>query len=450
MKRLKIMSAVILFLAAVAALPGLWGVAFAATPLEPVQYVYPDSTLEEIQQAIDTGGTVYFDRLTKHTRQYGEYNQVASRTPDLAPTPDNPAQGFNIGKHGKAVRLIGLLGPWGERPKINGGTATFRVGRFPSLGFAGAPVSFRLENLEIHNPDLGGPQALYSRIGLWVNMLGAQSIINNCQFTVTGKDSDPGHVNNHSTAIWFLLQASQPQSPPSGARIDVTNNTIVATKVHEGLHVDSFWPDAPGFTPPRVFVSNNTVIATNLRGFANKSGTNGATLNTAILVGGNLPNSIVTNNIIRGNGRSPGLTPEQESVAIGLMGAGSVGMDSANLTVLGNDSSSFAADFQLWMETIVSDSTTARNFLGPASKGGVMCRGRDNWFDQNHFFGDYPGWEFPASGPGLFWFAKTSRGNLVVGTRLNAPPYWYDMCGQLWDETGGDNRVPGFEECQKR
>jgi hypothetical protein len=420
-------------------------VAFAARPLEPVQHVYPDSTLEEIQQAIDNGGTVLFDRLTKQTRQYGEYNQVASSTPDLPPTTANPAKGFNIGKNGKDVNIIGLLGPNGERPKINGGTAVFRVGTFAGFGFLGLPVSFKIENLELYNPDMTAASGLYSRIGIWVmNALGAQSRINNCKITITGKESDPGHMNNHSVSIWFYLAANQP--PPSGARIDVTNNTIIGTRIHEGLHVDSFWPDTPGFTPPRAFVGNNTVIATNLRGFANKGGTNGATVNTAIFVGGNLANSIVANNIIRGYGRSPGLTPRQENIAIGLQTAGTAEMDSANITVVGNDSSSFTGDFQLWMETIISESTVAGNSFGPASAAGVMCRGRDNRFDENRFYGDYPGWDRSANGPGLFWFTKTSRGNLVTSTRLNA--HGSDICGQLFDETSGDNTIPGFENCR--
>jgi hypothetical protein len=94
------------------------GYALAQAPLEPVQHVYPDSTLAEIQQAIDSGGTVYFERLTKTTKEYGDYNQVASSTPDV---PANPPKGFNIGKNGKDVNIIGVLGPNGERPKINGG-----------------------------------------------------------------------------------------------------------------------------------------------------------------------------------------------------------------------------------------------------------------------------------------------------------------------------------------
>jgi len=52
-------------LGAAVTLVGVPGLAFAETPLQPVQYVYPDSTLDEIQQAIDNGGTVYFDRFTR-------------------------------------------------------------------------------------------------------------------------------------------------------------------------------------------------------------------------------------------------------------------------------------------------------------------------------------------------------------------------------------------------
>lgn len=119
----------------VAAVVAAASFALAQSPLQPVQYVNPSSTLQEIQQALDNGGTVFF--------QYGEYNQILSSTPDLPPSPANPAKSLAIGRNGKDVNVIGLLSPNGQRPRINGGNVVFRVG---SVGKA---VNFRIENLEI-------------------------------------------------------------------------------------------------------------------------------------------------------------------------------------------------------------------------------------------------------------------------------------------------------------
>jgi hypothetical protein len=175
------------------ALAGFSGAALAQAPLEPVQHVYPDSPYGEIQQAIDNGGTVYFERLTDKTRQPADYNQVASRTPDLPPKTslDAKEMGFFIGRNGKDVDIIGVLGPNGERPKINGGTLVFRVGTMAGMGVFGLPVNFKIENLELFNPDLSAAGGLYSRVGLeLINVIGTRTTINNCKITVTGKEED--------------------------------------------------------------------------------------------------------------------------------------------------------------------------------------------------------------------------------------------------------------------
>jgi hypothetical protein len=114
---------------------------------------------------------------------------------------------------------------------------------------------------------------------------------------------------------------------------------------------------------------------------------------------------------------------------------------------VGNDSSSFTGDFQLWMQTIVSGATVARNFFGPASTVGVVCSGHDNWFDKNHFYGDYPGWGGSVNLPALVWFTKTSAGNRLTQTRLNNS---LDICGRVFDETGGANIIPGYDKCQNQ
>ncbi len=428
------------------------GTALAQMPRQPVQDVFPDSSFEEIQQAIDTGGTVYFHRLTKQTNDYGEYNQIASSTPDI-PAPSMVAvrdKGFFIGKYGNDVDIIGVLGPDGERPRINGGTIPFRVGAFSRMGILGLPVNFRIENLEIFNPDMADGPLAYSRIGVMVaTTIGAQSTINNCKFTIKGKESDPGHAASFNVAVWYYLTTAFPPGPPSGARIDIANNTIIGSKIHEGVVVQNFWPETPGVAPPRVFVNNNSLNLMNLRGVPNGRGIDGATLAMAINVSGNLSGSIVTNNVITGDGRSPGFAPPVESVAI-RVGSATTGDHTANVTVVGNDSSSFASDFQLWMDSIVSSSTVARNSFGPGDLAGARCGGSENWFVANHFFGAYPGWEPPAHGPGLFWFTDRSQGNVVQATKLNQPPSALDICGQVRDESGGANTVRGGQRCRER
>lgn len=312
----------------------------AQTPLEPVQYVYPDSSHADIQQALDSGGTVYFDRLTSQTRQYGEYNQLA----------DEP-WGFHVGAMGRDVHVIGLLGPNGERPRINGGKVVFRAGRNPILGLFGLlPVSFKIENLELFHPDLATP-FLASRIGIWVTALGARSVVNNCRITIIGNTTDPNHANNHSVGIWFwVVSFFGAAPPPSGATIDVTNNTIIGIRIHEGLHIDSFWQIGDDFIPPRPVIANNKVDVTMLGGFPNGGGTNGATLVSAVLVAGDLHSPVLTGNTIRGDGRSSGVTPPVEATAIGLTEAGSLNDVLDGAMVVGNDSSGFTGDFQIWMD----------------------------------------------------------------------------------------------------
>jgi len=440
-----------------AMLLGLPGATLARIELEPVQHVYPDSTYQEIQQAIDNGGTVYFHRLTRLTGQYGEYDQIASSTPDVPATSMAAARdkGFFIGKFGKDVDIIGILAPNGSRPKINGGTVVFRVGIFARMGILGLPVNFRIENLELANPDMADAPLMKSRIGIMVvSVLGAQSIINNCKFTIIGKQTDPGHQNNHSVAIWYYLVNSSSATPPvNGARIDITNNTVIASGVHEGIHVDNYWPVTPGYTAPRTFVSNNTLHLRNLCGYPNQNGTNGATVGAGILVVGNLSDSIVTNNAITGDGRSPGLTPRVESVAVRLGRAGAAGTGSgdqslSNVTVAGNDFSSFASDFHLLIGSVVVGSTIGRNSIGPADRAGVMCDGHDNQFVNNHFYGPYLGWAPPASGPGLFWFTTISSNNTVEATKLNGPSEGADICGQVLDESVAANNIRGYEKCR--
>ncbi len=428
------------------------GTALAGTPRQPVQDVYPDSTYEEIQQAIDTGGTVYFHRLTKQTNEYGEYNQLATDTPDVPPsTPDDVMnKGFMVGRYRNDVDIIGVLGPDGERPRINGGMVPFRVNTFPHIGVLTVPVNFKIENLEILNPDMYLPHTLYSRIGIWVTEIAAQSTINNCKITVTGKETDPGHADSFNVAIWFYGQDGPSfHAPPSGARIDITNNTIAGDMVHDGIHVRNVWPETPGIAGPQVFISNNVLDLRRLGGSPNGRGTGGATLAVGINVTGNFPGPIVTNNVITGDGRSPGLMPRIESIAIRVGGV-TPASHIADATVVGNDSSSFNGAFQLWVEPIVSSSTVARNLFGGGDMAGVRSGGGDGWFLNNHFLGVYPGWEASAAGPGLFWFTDASHGNTVQATKLNGPPYGLDICQQVRDDSGGANTTRGAGRCRER
>lgn len=444
-------SKITLVLGSIAAAIG-GGIAQAQTPLEPRQHVYPDSTQQEIQQAIDNGGTVYFERFTKATHQYGEYNQIASSRPDVAPQTSAEVKnnGYFVGRNGKDVDIIGVLGPAGERPKMNGGTVPFRIGTMAGYGFFGLPVNFKIENLEIFNPDLTAPGGMYSRIAIWaINVIGKRSIVNNCKITITGKETDPSPLGNASAAVFILLfdnssAALVPTStrPTTGASIDITNNTIVAARIHNAIGVAGYWPSADTFTPPRVFISNNTIYVKSLVG-------HGEDLGAAINLGGDLSNSIVTSNVVQGDGRFPGADPAQVSTAIRIGRPRPGEMYSANLTIVGNDSSSFTGDYQVWMTDLASWSTVARNLLGPATIAGVWCQGHDNTFDRNHFYGAYPGWWPFGDGPGLIQFAKTSAGNRLGASALN---FDGDMCGQLIDETDnlttteydGANFLPGY------
>ena len=425
----------------IAVLTGTWNPVPAQTPLQPVHHVYPTSTLQEIQQAIDDGGTVFFHD--------GEYNQIASSTPDLPPTPANPAKGFNIGKYGNDVNIIGLPGPNGERPKINGGTVAFRVGLLPGYGFAGLPVNFSIENLELFNPDLAGPDVLYSRVGIFVvDRIGTRTTIRNCKITVTGKDTDPGTANNHSSAIWIRLMGAQTLA--DGARIDITDNEITGTRILAGIVFGHFRAEGPTYIPPRLRIGGNSIEAARLRGYAGTG--------AAIFLAGNHSNSVVANNAIRGDARSPGFTAVTSAIRYARSGQ----LPSSNITVAGNDASGFIGDVQLLLDRTVSGGAITGNAFGAAVQVGAMVYGSDNRIGQNHFYGAYPGWESAASGPGLFWFANTtastSHGNTLVASKLNGPPHGFDICSQVFDETDipvtpgydGANKIPAYEKCETK
>jgi hypothetical protein len=240
------------------------------------------------------------------------------------------------------------------------------------------------------------------------------------------------------------------RTPPSGARIDITNNQIAGAKIRMGIGLGHFWPETPAYTPPRFLVSNNTVEMTQVRGSGGSGG--------AIYLHGSLPNSVITNNAIRGDARSPGFATVSSAIYYALQGE----LASSNIMVAGNDSSGFIGDFQLYLPRTVSGGTVDGNTFGPAGVVGTLCYGPDNRFQGNHFYGAYPGWEPVASGPGLFWFANTtvstSHGNTLVATKLNGPPHGFDICSEVFDETDdpntpgydGANKIPGYEKCQKK
>ncbi len=98
---------------------------------------------------------------------------------------------------------------------------------------------------------------------------------------------------------------------------------------------------------------------------------------------------------------------------------------------------------QLYVDAEVHNNTIHRNTFGFAGIAGVLCHGHDNWFENNHFIGNYVGWE---PGPGLFWLKSASFANLIVATKLNAPPFGFSICQQIRDENGMNN-IPGFERC---
>jgi len=131
MKRAKIpgtMGALVVAAWVAGTMGGFMGKVNAQALLQPVQYVNPGSTLLQMQAAIDSGGTVFFE--------YGEYNQIKSPTPNVPGT----GKGFSLGVYGKEVQIIGLTAQDGARPKINGGSIPFRI-MFP--------VNFTIENIEI-------------------------------------------------------------------------------------------------------------------------------------------------------------------------------------------------------------------------------------------------------------------------------------------------------------
>lgn len=148
---------------------------------------------------------------------------------------------------------------------------------------------------------------------------------------------------------------------------------------------------------------------------------------------------------IRGDARSPGA----ESAAIRLGAANPEEQLLEGVTVVGNDSTSFTGDFQLFFDSAVGSSAVTWNSFGPAAAAGVKGSGHGTQFVNNHFYGPYTGWE-QSDGPGLFWFTAESDANAVSATKLNGPPHGFDICGQVRDETGGANEIHGDERCAER
>lgn len=279
------------------------------------------------------------------------------------------------------------------------------------------------------------------------NALGSESVIHNCKITVNGKTTDMGAAMSHSAGIWFWLAASA-QSLASGARIEITSNEITGAEVSAGVVLGQFRYETPSYMPPSLLIDSNVIDVSRLRGY----GGSGA----AVFLAGGWPNSAVTHNILRGDARFPGF----KSMAIDYARSGE--LTSSNITVAGNDSSGFIGDIQLYLDRIVSGGSVTGNAFGPAGVAGAMSYGRESSFKDNHFYGPYPGWEPAGGGLGLFWFANTkvstSQGNTLVATKLNGPPYGFDECTQVFDETDdpgtpaydGANKFPGIKKCANK
>jgi hypothetical protein len=327
MKRMRMLGAIGALVVAAwvaGAMAGFTGEASAQALLQPVQYVNPASPLQQIQAAIDNGGTVFFE--------YGEYNQIKSPTPNIP----NTGNGFYLGRYGHEVHIIGVTDPDGARPKIYGGSLAFR---------SPFPVNFTIENIEISNPDMAGAGLFYSRIGIMVlDALGTEVTINNCKITVTGNDIDPGLGNNYSSGIWIRLGGKNP--PPSGASVHITNNEIIGSKIRMGIGLGHFFAETSNFTAPRFFVDHNAITLSDLRG----APVPGAVPDAGILTHGNVSNSVITNNLVTGDGGSQGF----KSSAMAFwdsVDAQNVLRLSENITVSDNDSSSFTGEYQIYAGT---------------------------------------------------------------------------------------------------
>ena len=162
---------------------------------------------------------------------------------------------------------------------------------------------------------------------------------------------------------------------------------------------------------------------------------------------GSLKNSIIRNNEFTGSAE----------FGIYLADTTEFGPNASKSNVFsGNDLSAFTAV----VSQVMIGPSSHDNFFGPedgngsagnsfgfAEVAGAIVDGHHNFFEDEHFLGEYPGWEPCADGPGLFWFTAASYGNKVVSTKLNEPPHGPDICCQVWDESGA-NKVPGSKRCK--
>ncbi len=394
-------------IAAVAGAAALCGVARAAraqkAPARSIE-VWPTDSYQTIQAAIDNGGTVHF--------HLGTYTQLKSPTPSIPST----GKSFHIGRGMQDVDIVGEIGKNGERPIISGGNIPFRVQY--------KPIRFKIENMEIFQPDVAGGGPKNSRIGVFIyadEKTGPTFIsgtVNNCKVTIDGDRNPPPGWNVYSIALWCPTY-----TPMTGSTLSITNNEVFANNILAGIGVGHFThgPEAP----PRTIIDGNKIHVSYLRG--------GVQPSFALGTHGNLSNLIMTRNIVTDDPRvPPGFVPGLRSVAIGFINSSK--HHKTNYAVVArNDSAGFTGSYaQSFVDSDVENSNFSNNtygFVDPSGMAGAYVLGNNCSFVNEQFIGDYPGKPtFPC-----FLLPEGSFGNVVHALKTNSALQGVNKCSQIID-----------------
>jgi hypothetical protein len=377
--------------------------------------VYPSMTHAQIQAAVDDGGSVVFEP--------GDYYQVQS------PTPNVPGANltFDIGRLGRAVDITGERGPSGERPKIHGGTPTFRCAFFP--------VDFALTDLEIVQPDVSGQALSYSRVGIFVvDRCGARITVDGCAISIEGDPVLQPGWNGFSMGIFMRIMGGASQMPQTG-RIRISNNQVTGTRIVAGIGLGHFTPESPAYTAPRFAVENNHIAISNAMGRVTSGG---------VLFHGNVSGAIVRRNVVTGFGPAPGF----DGAALSMLNGGSAQVIAYDVSAIGNDFSGFtSASAQVLVE-----SRFCRCYVGADEKNGfkgnvfgaapfgVEDQGQQNAFVKN----DYRQTGIPGlrSGDRVCVWLTSSSSAATVHESGAFPAGTGDAREQVLDQ-GTGNRVVG-------
>lgn len=119
-----------------------------------------------------------------------------------------------------------------------------------------------------------------------------------------------------------------------------------------------------------------------------------------------------------------------------------------------NDLGGFSAgEYQVYLDAYSEKNELKNNDYGPAGGAGTYVQGNNNGFENENFWGDYPG-TMDLDGDPLnpavpcMWFASGAVGNVVSAFKNGQALQGFDLCTKIYfEEQPALNTVHGYEKC---